>query len=651
MKAKRVVTFAALIAGTGWYAAAENALFDRNGRMTSMFYSGEELALRGRVQILSRDGTRTAEPVAPSRGGRSGGQNVITTESGTARVRQNVTEEGGRTWIDLEVTADADLDIPGVSYTMDLPRAEFLGGQATIQKTAGQSVVTLPPYRPPVRDFYTGEGSGISFTGARDLRLDITLDHPRAIALGDRWDRFGRVFTAAIQMHPGKLAASQTASMRIGLSLRGQPDTTPAKLRLDTATRRYHFAGAGGNYCFNIESPVSRYTLDHLNVAWGRTEMSLSYWEPDEHSAAPAGIAYFQQREQAYPRLRLEMQMGKQLQDKGIPYVVSIWAIPEWAYTDPGPAPQRRGRRHLAPDKIGALVRSIGSYLQYAKQQYGAEPDLFSFNEANLGVDVTLTPEEHRDMIKRLGAHFEELGLKTRLLLGDATGPRNTHEWALAAANDPEAMRYLKAVGFHSWGGGTPEHYKAWGDLAEWLQLPLLVTELGVDASAYMGGMYDSFSYGMREVRMYQELLLYARPQGTQQWEFTADYGIVRTLRHDDGTAELVPTSRFWLVKHFTDLTPHNADALATNSDNDKVLMTAFTAGRDDQRVYTIHVANMAATRQVTIEGLPDLEFRAVRTSEPRNFEELQPVRPQGGTIRLDLAARSLLTLTTMPRQ
>jgi hypothetical protein len=84
---------------------------------------------------------------------------------------------------------------------------------------------------------------------------------------------------------------------------------------------------------------------------------------------------------------------------------------------------------------------------------------------------------------------------------------------------------------------------------------PELRNGTGVDASAYMGGMYDSFSYGMREVRIYQELFLYARPQGTQQWEFTGDYSIVRAQHKDDGTAELTPTSRFWFVKHFTDLT------------------------------------------------------------------------------------------------
>src|SRR5436309_2201767 len=115
MKTACIVTFAALVAGAGWTAAAESAIFDRNGRMTSMFYSGEELGVRGRVQIPSRDGNRAAEPTAPVRGsGRSGAPTVITTEAGAARVRQTVSEEGGRTWIDLEVTADTDLDIPGV---------------------------------------------------------------------------------------------------------------------------------------------------------------------------------------------------------------------------------------------------------------------------------------------------------------------------------------------------------------------------------------------------------------------------------------------------------------------------------------------------------------------------------------------------------
>ena len=148
---------------------------------------------------------------------------------------------------------------------------------------------------------------------------------------------------------------------------------------------------------------------------------------------------------------------------------------------------------------------------------------------------------------------------------------------------------------------------------------------------------------------MYQELLLHARPQGTHQWEFTADYGIARTRPREGGGTEGIPTSRFWFVKHFTDLTPHNSDALATFSDNPDVLFTAFGQGPLDRRVYTLHVANTAAGRQVSIAGLPDAEYRAVRTSENEDYKEIPAVRPQNGTLKLELLPRSLLTLTTMP--
>jgi hypothetical protein len=641
---------AALLAACLFCSAAERAIIDRTGRLSSMILDGDELAVRGRIEIPSADWSRVATPSAARRTGDTGNwQATITVEEGkTASFRQTVAEENGRLWLTLEITADSALDVAGVYYTVEVPRAEFMGGQGTIRTASGSRIASLPERKPEGRDFLRAEGSGFALSGARNLRLAAEFDSPREVAFADRWERSGRTYAALIRMHPGPLDPQRTVSLKLALSLSGDANHTPAHLALAAATRRYSFQGFGGNYCFNIESPVTQYTLDNLKVAWGRTEMSLSYWEPENDNNLPdtPNWEYFKKRLEAYPRLRLEMELGRKLQDKGIPYITSIWAIPEWAYTDPGPKPQRRNRRRIAPDKWDELVESIGTYLLFAKQQFGTEPDMFSFNEANIGVDVLLTPEEHRDAIKRLGAHFEKLGLKTKLLLGDATGPQGTHVWPLAAAADPDAMRYVKAIGFHSWGGGTPEQYKAWGDLAEWLQLPLLVTELGYDAAAYNNRAYDSFYYGIQEVRMYQELLLHARPQGTQQWEFTSDYGIVQTQRRADGAVDLIPTSRFWFVKHFTDLTPRNSDALATSSDNPEVLMTAFASGS----VYTLHIANTGASRQVTLEGLPDVELRAVRTSESENYKELVALRVQSGALRFEIPARSLLSLTTMPR-
>ena len=69
--------------------------------------------------------------------------------------------------------------------------------------------------------------------------------------------------------------------------------------------------------------------------------------------------------------------------------------------------------------------------------------------------------------------------------------------------------------------------------MTEWLGLPLLVTEMGADASAYYTRSYDRYEYGLREARMAQELLSYARPQGAEYWEFTDDSVLVAHERID----------------------------------------------------------------------------------------------------------------------
>src|SRR5262249_14704854 len=146
------------------------------------------------------------------------------------------------------------------------------------------------------------------------------------------------------------------------------------------------------------------------------------------------------------------------------------------------------------------------------------------------------------------------------------------HRFALDAASDPEALQYIGAVAFHSWGGGTPDQYRSWAELAEWLNLPLLVTEVGVDPSAYYTRSWDSYDYGLREARMIQDLLTYAHPQGMQFWQFTNDYALARLT--SDGRVE--PTSRLWLIKHFSDLIPQNSEALSASSDQPIVMITAF---------------------------------------------------------------------------
>ena len=213
--------------------------------------------------------------------------------------------------------------------------------------------------------------------------------------------------------------------------------------------------------------------------------MSLAQWN------GPAS-------DQPGSRIRTELQLMRRLQDQGIPYVASVWHLPE-GLTD--------------------RIRHVSSYLLHAREQYGVEPGLFSFN---------------------------------------------------------------------------------------------------------------------------QELLLHARPQALIYWEFTAGYSLCRVAG-----SGVEPTGRFWLTKHFTDLTPANARALATASDHPKVLITAF-AGESS---IAVHIANLSDARQATLTGLPAqiAAWRPILTTGQQGYAEQPSLEPAQGALQLTLPARSLLTLVAAP--
>lgn len=655
----RLSLVAAILSGVPVCTAAEMVAVDRSGTLTSLNVGGESLAVsaRWRVPLKGWGRSFSASDATDLKMTRDGEKRIYTgsieLEPGKRyRFEETLHEAGGKINLTLKVTAEAEVSVEGVYFWVDVPISVFAGGPCSLTKEGALVADAVAPVQQPqLRHFVRGEADAARISDVPgNNRLELTYSRPLSTIVQDNREYGGATYSLFSQLAPA-LKAGETTSVDVTLTPHITPDTTPATLTVDPSAVRYHFDGFGGNYCFNIESPVTQYTLRNLKIAWARTEMSCNLWEPQNDNAAPqeANWAYFEAQDKPDSELRHEFQLHKQIQDMGVPYVISVWHLPPWLYADPERG-LRAGRRKVPPEKWDELLECLGTYLVYAKRQYGVEPDLFSFNEANIGVDVWLTPEEHREAIKSIGARFKELGLKTKMLLADATGPRGTHAYALPAAADPEAMQYVGAVGFHSWGGGSAADYRAWGDLAERLKLPLLVTELGTDAGAYRTQAWNSYSYVVGEMRMYQELLLHARPQGTMQWEFTSDYSIVNQVRQPDGTVELQPSVRFHFVKQFCNLTPYHSDALTTTSDNPRVLVTAFSAPSGRPAAFTVHVLNAGAERTATLSGIPPAitTLRAVRTSETEGFQELPPVTVRDGKTTLTLAQQSLLTLTTL---
>ncbi len=613
-----------------------------------MLFRGQDAAIRTDLILANKGWTRSiglssAENLTVTRGTESVWQGRLPLDA-THKLQfsQTVSEVDGRLRITLDYTALHDLDAQGLYFRVNIPWPEFNGGTAEV----GNRSVTLPTTLPAnVNLLYNSATQLKALSPAGDLWWSAGFSRALNVNLQDKSTDAPKNFAFWIYLHSGSMAAGTQSSFTIELALDGVPDASSASLTVLPESSRYLFHGFGGNYCFQIESPVTAYTLEHINSRWARTEMTVIDWEPENENDSPYDTDYGRMIEHDQPgtRLRHEFELMRTLKDKGIPFVASVWRLPEWLLADrdsKGPTDQQR---IIDPAMFDEVIESLTAYILYARDFYGIEPDLFSFNEPDLGIRILFTPEEHRDAVKRIGRHFESMGLRTRMLLGDTSHARGTHTYVLPAAEDPEALQYAAAISFHSWNGATPEQYQAWADLAERLQLPLLVAELGTDPSGWQGRAYDSYWYGIGELQLYQELLTHARPQGTMYWEFTADYSLVRIVGD-----ELQPTGRFWLTKQLANLTPPMSTALEAASDHPKVMLTAFRAGD----IHTIHIANLSSARNATITGLPAgvESWRAVLTTEDAGFVELDPLTAQDGGLGLSLPARSLLTLTNLPQ-
>ena len=608
--------------------AAERAAYDVGGRITALLSSAEDVEIATNVVAVLPNGKRVRLQTRREEAHRQGNAlawllDFELPDGGHGSLTMKSEEDATGLHYSTAIAAESALEVDAIEFAVDLPHLAFVKGRVTPDGAAPVRLATMRPASPVL---FRGETAALHFANAAgNLLIDAAFDKPTTASVVDRWDSGGRAYQIRGVILKGPVSSGAKGSLTTTLRLTNNlPAPPPVHLTLDTSKPRFSFDGFGGDYCWDTRSPIANYTFENLKVGWARSEMKLLQW--DKHRDTPTDD------------VRGDLEMMRRFQQRQVPFVISIWWLPERFYTDAYEKPKSAHNRLIKPERWDELLDLIGSYLLYAKREYSVEPHLFSFNEANIGIYVALTPETHMEAIKRIGAHFRKLGLKTKMLLGDATGPKDTHKFALEAAADPEALQYVGAVAFHSWGGGTPEQYAAWGDLAEWLNLPLLVTELGVDAAAYHNRAYNSYHYGLEEARMTQELLMYARPQGTQFWQFTNDYGLARTA--ENGAVE--PTLRFWLMKHFTDLTPQHSDGLTAASDQPTILYTAFRKGD----VYTLHILNMGAARPAELNGLPNIQWRVIQTTEAAGYQQGTPLR-SNGTLQLTLPARSLVTLTT----
>jgi len=467
--------------------------------------------------------------------------------------------------------------------------------------------------------------------------------------------------------------------------VRALVDTTPATVTVDPTQKRQPFSGFGGNYSrggtlahtggrasrFALAAPTTLYVTKNTHPRWVRANLHLFAWEwvndndsPNETDlsrfASTKGQPGHDPHRDPGPGYKRQvdqyLDLLKQSLDKNTRVCAYVDNWPGWLFPD-------RGRKHSIPRELWPeLAECLSSYMLHARDEHGIEFACFAFRKARWGYPQ-FTDEEYPEVLKLVGAHFEEQGLETKLLLCDTDNPNN-FRWYARMANAPELLKYVGGLGLETSGPLDPQmaNYRLWSDLARHMGRPLLITGFGRPYTS-------SPSYLFEEVRIWQQLLRELRPGAALIRQFVSEksnrwlmvhgkeivndrHGMpqVKITYFSDAPDGVLPTQRFWITRQFCELTPPG-HAIQASSDHPQVLVSGFTGKIGRRKVHTLHVANLGAARKASLQGLSRKVKRlhVVRTTGGEGLRRVGEVRIRDGRAELALPAWSLVTLTTLP--
>ncbi len=571
----------------------------------------------------------------------------------TMAATETVEDTGpGTAKVTLAFTSPEDAEVGGAFLGIELPAPIFSGGAVELIEPDPPAAATasLAAGAADQNEYLRATARGARFV-SRTRQIEVRFDEPTQIIVRDDRRKGSYHLQVLLAVLTGKTTAGQSGTKVFTFKVTGEIDRSPVDITLDATRPGLMFDGLGGN--FRLQNPrtdpqVIDYSLENLRVAWGRVEMPWSLWQPDEASdplaAARAG--------NLNPRVRQAMEMARRLARKGMPVIVSAWQAPEWAILGgggrgAGTQAQPSGPRGnpLNPEKMVRIKESIAGYLRFLKEQYGVEAAMFTFNESDLGINVRQTPREHAELIKTLGAHFAARGLATRLALGD-TSDANPIDFIRPAMRDPEAVKCIGAVDFHSWRGCTDELLAQWRDAARELNVPLVVAEGSTDAAAYRyPQILNEQSFALYEINLYLRILAIAQPRSILQWQLTADYSPLAGGGIFNDNGPLRPTRRFWNLNQLASTPPRSFSLPVVCNQQPNVTCAAF--GDIANGLYTVHLVNHGAARTASLTGLPPnvRQLRVWVTDAERGMQETDRIPVFGRKAQFPLAATSFTTV------
>lgn len=327
--------------------AGERAAYDVGGRITALLSNAEDIPISTRVVAVLPNGKRVTLQTGRSEASRRGSALAWSLEfelpdGGHGSIEIKSEEDAAGVHYTTALSAESTLDVDAIEFAVDLPHAAFVNGRVTPDNA---DAIPLAMRRPASPILYRGDTTVLHFAAVSGtLAIHASFDRPHTASVVDRWDSTGRSYQLRTVVAKGPVNSGVKASLTTTLALTYNPPVpAPVHLSLDASKVRFHFDGFGGNYCWDTRSPIAAYTIQNLKVAWARSEMKAIRW--DKHRDSP------------HSDVVGDFEMMRRFQQLGIPFVISIWWLPERFYTDAYEKPQVRA---LPPDqsrKMGRVAR------------------------------------------------------------------------------------------------------------------------------------------------------------------------------------------------------------------------------------------------------------------------------------------------------
>lgn len=400
-----------------------------------------------------------------------------------------------------------------------------------------------------------------------------------------------------------------------------------AALTVDLSKKAQTMMGLGGNFCqprYGSTEPLDtngRYCLDNLQVVHARIGLPLNYWNPAR------GV--YKNEAQAKASFLALQEMKK----RRIPTVVSVWVGPEWMV-----GPDRMGTV-LKPDMVDPCIESIAEYLKTARDQYGVEPEYFSFNEPDYGVNFKFDPPQFIDFIKRAGEKFKAMGIKTKFLVADTANGTNFKSLAAPLLEEKSIAQYLGPISFHCWDAlsAPDEVYRGIAELGRRHNKPVWCLEAGHDAALWQKpNTWSSWDNAFNTAMAYAKTVRLAEACLMDYWTYQNNYPLV-----EEETGR--PRPVFHVMKQMEAVLGAGRTVVSAATDSEDLQYVATVKNGSPSAL----VANPIGSGKLTVKGFPPNKKVDVIVSDKNSQGRLArtlTVDPRG-QLTVALPAHSVVTL------